>query len=66
MEIIVNGQSHEVSQETTLAALLEDLQLRATHVAIEVNLELAPRTNHSQRILSEGDRVEIVTLVGGG
>jgi thiazole synthase len=35
-------------------------------VAVEVNREVVPRVRHSERILAEGDSVEIVTLVGGG
>ena len=46
--------------------LLAELGLPLGHVAVEVNLELVPRARHAEQILAEGDRVEIVTLVGGG
>jgi sulfur carrier protein len=36
------------------------------HVAVEVNLEVVPRAEHRDTILNDGDRVEVVTLVGGG
>jgi sulfur carrier protein len=66
MQITLNGQSRELLPETTIAALLDELQLGNKPVAVEVNLELVPRQHHAQRRLSEGDRLEIVTLVGGG
>jgi sulfur carrier protein len=66
MNIIVNGQSCQIDQNATVAALLEQLQLSGKPVAVEVNLELVPRQNHAERRLAEGDRLEIVTLVGGG
>ena len=66
MQITVNGQSRQVDQNTTVADLLGQLRLGGKPVAVEVNLELVPRQNHAQHLLAEGDRLEIVTLVGGG
>ena len=66
MEVFVNGAAREVSPGTTLAALIQDLAMEPRFVAVEVNLELVPRTQHAAHVLAAGDRVEIVTLVGGG
>lgn len=66
VQITVNGQSRQVPDGTTLAALLEQLGLAGKPLAVEVNLQLIPRQQHSQHLLKAGDRVEIVTLVGGG
>ena len=66
MEITVNGQPRLVEQRITVAELLEALKLAGKHVAVEVNLELVPRQVHAQHRLGDGDRLEIVTLVGGG
>ena len=66
MEITVNGQSRQVAEGTTLAELLDQLKLADKHVAVEVNLELVPRDRHAGHPLADGDRLEIVTLVGGG
>ncbi len=66
MEIVVNGQARQVPAGTTVAKLLQSLQRDPRHVAVEVNLELGPRARHVQHQLVEGDRLEIVTLVGGG
>lgn len=66
MQLTVNGECRETADGTTVAALLEELRLNAKPVAVEVNLELVPRQRHAQHRLAEGDRLEIVTLVGGG
>jgi len=50
----------------TVAELLEELQLSPRLVAVEVNLQLVPRTRHAEQTLAAGDRLEIVSLVGGG
>jgi sulfur carrier protein len=66
MQIIVNGETHTTDGEITIAELLARLNLTPGRVAVEVNEELVRRTEFGQRRLEEGDRVEIVTLVGGG
>jgi sulfur carrier protein len=64
--ITVNGQSKNVASHTTVADLLAEMQVAVRHVAVEVNLEIVPRARHAEHALHEGDRVEVVTLVGGG
>jgi sulfur carrier protein len=66
MNIQVNGQGREVAAGSTVANLLGELGVTQPHVAVEVNLEVVPRAQHRNTILSDGDRVEVVTLVGGG
>ena len=66
MQIIFNGQPRDVPEGVTVAQLLDTLKLAARHVAVEVNLELVPRARHGQCALQPGDRLEVVTLVGGG
>jgi sulfur carrier protein len=66
MQITVNGQVRQIELGVTVAALLEELSLDPRQVAVERNLELAPRSEHAATMLAPGDRLEIVTLVGGG
>jgi sulfur carrier protein len=66
MQILLNDQPREVPDGCTLAGLLDELALAGKPVAVEVNLELVPRQDHADRRLAAGDRLEIVTLVGGG
>jgi sulfur carrier protein len=66
MEIVYNGQPRRLREGATVAELLSQLELNARQVAVEVNLQLVPRARHAERLLAAGDRVEVVTLVGGG
>jgi sulfur carrier protein len=66
MQITINGQSRQVAEAITVAELVDALKLSGKPVAVEVNLELVPRQHHAGHRLAEGDRLEIVTLVGGG
>lgn len=66
IEFTVNGEPRQAPAGTTIAALLAELGVEPRQVAVEVNLELVPRGRHAQRALAPGDRLEVVTLVGGG
>jgi sulfur carrier protein len=66
MRIVVNEVEQEVAAGATIAVLLGQLQLPGTRVAVEVNGQIVRRLAHATTPLSEGDRVEVVTLVGGG
>ena len=66
MTIFVNGDSRSIEGGVTVAQLLRELGVTAPHVAVELNLEVVPRAKHEQTRLEEGDRLEVVTLVGGG
>ncbi len=66
MKITLNDEARDVEPGTTLAGLLVELGLPSKFVAVEVNLEVVPRDRHSECVLREGDRLELVTLVGGG
>jgi sulfur carrier protein len=62
----VNGEPREVGPDTSVAALVQSLGITVPHVAVELNLDVVPRARHAETFLHEGDRLEIVTLVGGG
>ena len=66
MQIVVNGTSQELDSQATVAQLLERLKLAPIRVAVELNEELVPRKEFDRTGLNAGDRLEIVTLVGGG
>ena len=64
--ITVNDREQAVRAETNVAELLELLQLQPKFLAVELNRRVVARADHRATVLSPGDRVEIVTLVGGG
>lgn len=66
MQIHLNGENREVSDGITVAALLEELKLAGKPVAVEVNRELVTKLLHAESRLQAGDRVEVVSFVGGG
>jgi sulfur carrier protein len=66
MRIWLNGEPREAADDITVAEFLSELNLAPQRVAVEVNLELVPRAEHAARHLAEDDRLEVVTLVGGG
>ena len=66
MQITFNGKPCELAESTTVAELLTQYEVTQRQVAVEVNLELAPRDRHADWMLKDGDCVEVVTLVGGG
>ena len=66
IEVNINGEIRTFPETLTVADLLDRLGHDRRRVAVEVNREVVPATNHLGRRLREGDAVEIVTLVGGG
>jgi thiamine biosynthesis protein ThiS len=66
LSITVNGESREVSAGTTVARLVQQLQLTPGRFAVEINRRIVPRADHGKHKLAGGDAVEIVTFVGGG
>ena len=66
MKITLNGEPRDVESGMTVAQLIEQLGMQPKFVAVERNLELVPRATHTDCVLAESDRLEIVTLVGGG
>jgi sulfur carrier protein len=66
MRIEVNGSTHELPPGQTVAALIERIGLAGQPCAVEINRAVVPKRDHAGAELHEGDRIEIVTLVGGG
>ena len=66
IELVVNGESGAYPDGVTVRALLDSLGLGGRPAAVEVNGSLVPAREHGGATLGAGDRVEVVTLVGGG
>ncbi|MEJ2141642.1 MAG: sulfur carrier protein ThiS [Gammaproteobacteria bacterium] len=66
MKIIVNGEDRQVTEGYTAAKLVEAMGLTDKRIAMEVNLEIVPRSTYSEFTFNTGDKVEIVHAVGGG
>ena len=66
MTIHLNGEPRESPDSLTIAALVAQLGMKPDRVAVELNLEIVPRTNWETTTLKDGDRLEVVHFVGGG
>lgn len=66
MNIMLNGKICECDAQTTLHALLEQSGCAAMKVAVEINREIIPKSQHATYQLKPDDRVEIVHAIGGG
>lgn len=64
--IVLNGEPRQAAPGATIASLVAELGLEPARVAVERNLEIAPRSLWGETVLADGDRVEIVHFVGGG
>ena len=66
IQVSVNGEPQRLATGSTIADLLQQLSLDASRVAVEHNLRVVPRAEHPRVHLNHGDKLEIVTFVGGG
>jgi len=66
VEIVVNGESRELKDGTTVEALVRELGLVPDRLAIEYNLHILKKKHWAATALTQGDRLEIVHFVGGG
>ena len=66
IDLTVNGEKRQFPEGTTVAAMLESEGFGGGRVAVEINLDIVPQRLFKERELAAGDRVEIVSFVGGG
>ena len=66
ISIVLNGEDKELEKEMTVRELLDHLAVRSPAVAVEVNRKIIRKKDHESVTIVQGDRVEIVTFVGGG
>ena len=66
MNLRVNGETRNVHDGLTLDALVKELNLQERPIAVELNREVVPKDRYVATRLADGDRLEIVSLVGGG
>lgn len=66
MQIILNGNNFPVDEPISVSELLRLLKLETQRIAIEINEEIIPKSEHIRHQIQEGDKVEIVRAIGGG
>ena len=66
IEIIVNGQPQRVAQDATVSQLLQILSIESRYVVVQIDRQIVPRDQFTRRVLQAGNKLEIITLAGGG
>jgi len=66
IQVTVNGENREMPENSTVAHLVESLQLTGKRIAVEMNGEIVPKSQHATTQLKAGASLEIVVAVGGG
>jgi sulfur carrier protein len=66
IQVTVNGAARRFEQPLALSELVQALALGGKKIAVERNGEIVPKSAHSQTVIADGDRLEIVVAVGGG
>ena len=66
MTITLNGDKHELAAPLSVSELLQQLEIDARRVAVELNLAVVKKAAYESSVIKEGDEVEIVNFVGGG
>lgn len=66
VKIMLNGKGREVAGDTTVLGLLNELDIKPQGIAVELNLEIVSKSKFAETVLKDGDKVEIVRMVGGG
>jgi len=66
ISVRINGSQQTFEQQTSIADLVASMGLTGKRIAIECNGEIVSRSLFTQRLLSEGDKIEVVVAVGGG
>lgn len=64
--IIVNGKEINLTKDTSVAEYLEQNRYQLKRIAVELNGDILPKYSYSDTMLKDGDRLEVVTFVGGG
>tara|TARA_B100000161_G_scaffold265545_1_gene242371 strand:+ start:2312 stop:2512 length:201 start_codon:yes stop_codon:yes gene_type:complete len=66
MNILLNNQPEEFSERLTIKKLLEKRNIKSKYYAVEINRIIIPKSEHAQYLLKDGDKIEIITAIGGG
>lgn len=66
LKITINGESRQFPETLSVAGLIDSLAYTGKRIAVELNGEIVPKSQHATTQLATGDQLEIVVAVGGG
>ena len=64
--ITVNGKKVTLTGPLSVADYLEQNKYQIKRIAVEMNGDILPKYSYSDTMLKDGDRLEVVSFVGGG
>ena len=66
MNILLNNKPVRLFDGSTVKKLLENKNIKNKYYAVEINRKIIPKSDHETYIIKDGDRIEIITAIGGG
>ena len=66
MNILLNNKPVKLFDGSTVKKLLENKNIKNKYYAVEINRKIIPKSDHETYIINEGDKIEIITAIGGG
>jgi thiamine biosynthesis protein ThiS len=66
MKVLLNNKSTFLDDSLTIKSLLNQIDMKQKYFAVEVNEQIVPKSNYDIFLIKEGDKIEIVTAIGGG
>jgi len=66
MKIFINGIEHLYKNDLTIEKLISELGYSNQRIAIELNKEIITRSEYANRLIVDGDKLEIIKAIGGG
>lgn len=66
IRVTVNGESMQLYSPDTISELLKTLRMENRRIAVELNRQIVPQSLHTTTSIREGDKIEIITAIGGG
>ncbi len=66
MNILLNNKPEKLIDGSTVKKLLENKNIKNKYYAVEINRKIIPKSNHERYVIKDGDKIEIITAIGGG
>ena len=66
MNILLNNKPVRLFDGSTVKKLLENKNIKNKYYAVEINRKIIPKSDHETYVIKDGDRIEIITAIGGG
>ncbi len=66
MNILLNNRPEILFDGSTVKKLLEIKNIKNKYYAVEINKIIIPKSDHDTHVIKDGDRIEIITAIGGG